>query len=126
MVYFQPADPSHVDIPFWVVADDSVEWSVVDSYGNKLRAGAMDAVRGVNVLRWDLLLDPELAIPVEEARVAEVEDVKPIDIPWSQAMEFEWPLYITPVDYKIRIEAAGETAETDIEVNKPQAGQGGL
>jgi photosystem II stability/assembly factor-like uncharacterized protein len=123
MVYFQPADPRHLDIPFWAAADGPAEWSVVDSDGNTLRTGTMDAVRGVNVLRWDLLLDPDLAIPVEAARVAEVEDAKPSDIPWAQAMEFEWPLYVTPGEYKIRVEAPGGSAEANLVVNKPQAGR---
>jgi len=125
MAFFRPEDASYQNIPFWVAADGSVEWSVVDSDGNTLRSGAMDAVRGVNTLRWDLLLDPELAIPIEEARVADKEDVKPADTPWAMAMEFEWPLYVTPGKYKIRIDAAGESAETDFVVNKPRSGQGG-
>jgi hypothetical protein len=125
MVFFRPEDASYQDIPFWVAADGSVDWSLVDSDGNALRTGSMDAVRGVNVLRWDLLLDAELAMPIEEARVADKEDVKQADTPWAMAMEFEWPLYVTPGKYKIRIEAGGDSAETDFVVNKPRSGGGG-
>jgi hypothetical protein len=125
MVFFRPEDASTQDITFWVAANGPVEWSIVDSDDNVLRTGSMDAVRGVNVLGWDLLLDPELAIPVEEARVADEEDLKPSDTPWAMAMEFEWPLYITPGKYKIRMVAAGESAEADVVVNKPRSGGGG-
>ncbi|UCC83955.1 MAG: glycosyl hydrolase, partial [Gemmatimonadota bacterium] len=73
--YYRPEDARYHNFPFWVDTNGSVEWSVLDEDENVLRRGEMDVVRGVNTLRWDLMLDPELALPVEQARVAEKEEV---------------------------------------------------
>jgi hypothetical protein len=96
---------------------------VIDSDGNALRRGTMEAVRGVNTLRWDLMLDPELALPVEQARVAENEDVKPADTPWAEVVRLERQLYVTPGTYTIRIEADGDSGETELKVNAPRPRQ---
>ncbi len=121
--YYRPEDARHQNIPFWVDADGSVTWSVIDSDGNALRRGTMEAVRGVNTLRWDLMLDPELALPVEQARVAENEDVKPADTPWAEVVRLERQLYVTPGTYTIRIEADGDSGETELKVNAPRPRQ---
>jgi photosystem II stability/assembly factor-like uncharacterized protein len=118
--WYRPEDARYQNIPFWVDAAGGVEWSVLDSDGNALRTGTMDAVRGVNTLRWDLLLDPELALPVEEARVAEKEEVKPADTPWAEAMRLGREFYVTPGTYTIRVQAGAASAETEFKVNAPR------
>jgi hypothetical protein len=121
--YYRPEDAAYQSIPFWVDADGRVEWSVIDSDGNAIRTGEMEAVRGVNTLRWDLLLDPDLALAVESARVAEEEEVKPADTPWAEAMRLDRQLFVTPGTYTIRIEANGESADTEFKVNAPRSRQ---
>ena len=121
MVFFRPEDAAYQNIPFWVEADGSVEWSVLDSDDRVLRRGEMEAVRGVNTLRWDLLLDPELALPAERESLEDKEEVKPADTPWAEAVRLERPLYVTPGTYTIRVLADGESADTEFKVKSPRA-----
>jgi photosystem II stability/assembly factor-like uncharacterized protein len=121
--YYRPEDAPYQNFPFWVDADGRVEWSVLDKDGNVLRRGELDAVRGVNTLRWDLMLDPELALPVEQARVAGKEQVKPADTPWAGAVRLDRQLYVTPGTYTVRVQMGGSAADTEFTVNAPRPRQ---
>jgi photosystem II stability/assembly factor-like uncharacterized protein len=121
--YYRPEDARYQNFPFWVDTDGRVEWSVLDEDENVLRRGEMDVVRGVNTLRWDLMLDPELALPVEEARVADKEEVKPADTPWAEVVRLDRQLYVTPGTYTVRVQAGESHAETEFKVNAPRPRQ---
>ncbi len=121
--YYRPEDAPYQNIPFWVDGDGRVEWTVLDKDGNVLRGGAMDAIRGVNTLRWDLLLDEELALAAERERVAEKEEVKPADIPWAEAVRLERQLYVTPGTYTVQLQVGDASAETEFKVNAPRPRQ---
>jgi len=118
--YYRPEDARYQNFPFWVDAGGRVEWSVLDGDGNVLRRGELDVVHGVNTLRWDLMLDPELALPVEQARVAEKEEVKPADTPWAEAVRLERQLYVTPGAYTVRVQMGDSSADTEFEVSPPR------
>jgi photosystem II stability/assembly factor-like uncharacterized protein len=121
--YYRPEDARYHNVPFWVDADGRVEWSVLDEDENVLRRGELDVVRGVNTLRWDLMLDPELALPVEQARVAEEEEVKPADTPWAEAIRLDRQLAVTPGTYTVRVQMGGSSAGTEFKVNAPRPRQ---
>lgn len=121
--YYRPEDARYQNFPFWVDTDGRVEWSVLDEDENVLRRGEMDVVRGVNTLRWDLMLDPELALPVEQARVAEKEEVKPADTPWAEAVRLDRQLAVTPGTYTVRVQMGDSSAETEFKVNTPRPRQ---
>jgi photosystem II stability/assembly factor-like uncharacterized protein len=118
--WYRPEDAPYQNIPFWVERDGWVEWNVLDSDENVLARGALDAVRGVNTWRWDLLLDPELALPVERERVADKDEVEPADTPWAEAVRLGRPLYVTPGTYTVRVQLGRASAETEFEVNAPR------
>ncbi|UCF20760.1 MAG: glycosyl hydrolase [Gemmatimonadota bacterium] len=119
--YYRPEDAPYQNIPFWVVSDGRVEWSVLDSDERVLRHGDMDAVRGVNTLRWDLLLDEELALAAESARLEGEEEPAKKDMLWSEAVRLGRQLYATPGAYTIRVEAAGGSADAEFTVKPPRA-----
>ncbi|MGD2215709.1 MAG: hypothetical protein PVJ64_03090 [Gemmatimonadales bacterium] len=121
--YYRPEDQPYKNFPFWVDTDGRVEWSVLDEDENVLRRGELDVVRGVNTLRWDLMLDPELALPVEQARVADQEEVKPADTPWAEAIRLDRQLYVTPGTYTVRVQMGGSMADTEFEVSPPRPRQ---
>lgn len=118
--FYRPEDAPYRDIPFWVGSDARVTWSVLDSEERDLRTGTMDAVRGVNTLRWDLLLDEELALAAERERLEEEEEVEPADTPWADAVRLDRPVFVTPGTYTIRVTAAGSTADAGLVVNPPR------
>jgi photosystem II stability/assembly factor-like uncharacterized protein len=121
--YYRPEDARYHNFPFWVDTDGRVEWSVLDEDENVLRRGELDVVRGVNTLRWDLMLDPELALPVEQARVAEMEEVKPADTPWAEIVRLDRQLYVTPGTYTVRVQMGDSAADTEFEVSAPRPRQ---
>ncbi|UCC71379.1 MAG: glycosyl hydrolase [Gemmatimonadota bacterium] len=118
--YYRPEDAPYQNIPFWVDADGQVEWSLLDEDENVLRRGEMDVVRGVNTLRWDLLLDPELALRVERQRLAEEEEIEPAEVPWAEAVRLDRPLYVTPGTYTVRVQMGHSSADTEFTVDSPR------
>ena len=118
--FYRPEDAPYQDIPFWTLGAGAVEWVVADEEGHTLRRGTADVRAGVNTLRWDLLLDKDLALAAEQERVADNDDVRPADIPWAEAVRLGRPLYVTPGTYTIRLSAGGESAEAEFEVKKPR------
>jgi photosystem II stability/assembly factor-like uncharacterized protein len=121
--YYRPEDAPYQNIPFWVDDAGQVEWSVLDSDDRVLRNGLMDAVRGVNTLRWDLLLDPDLALAAESERLADEEDLEPADTPWAEAVRLERQLYVTPGKYTVRVQIGGASADTEFTVKAPRSQQ---
>lgn len=121
--YYRPDDAPYQDIPFWVRDAGAVEWMVLDEDDRPLRQGTVEAVRGVNTVRWDLLVDSALALPAEQARLAAAEspDTTRAGRPWAEAARLGRPLYVTPGKYTIRFTAAGASADTEFEVKQPRA-----
>jgi photosystem II stability/assembly factor-like uncharacterized protein len=118
---YRPEDAPYQDIPFWVGRDGPVEWSVLDSDRRVLRRGELDALRGVNTLRWDLLLDPELALPAERERLQSAgKEAEPSETPWAEAVRLERPLYVTPATYRVRVQADRASAEAEFTVKPPR------
>jgi photosystem II stability/assembly factor-like uncharacterized protein len=142
--WFRPDDAPYVDITFWAKEDGRVTVSVWDELGeNVLFKDSVDAVRGVNVYRWDLLLDERLALAAEAAAVATDRESKkdkakkskkktdeeaaaaPVsrkETPWAEAVRLERPLYITPGTYSVNVTvgATEEHHETELVIKKPE------
>ncbi|MGD8868319.1 MAG: hypothetical protein PVI01_11830, partial [Gemmatimonadales bacterium] len=121
--YYRPEDAPYQNIPFWVDQAGQVEWRVLDDDGRVLRRGELEAQRGVNTLRWDLLLDEALALAAERERVAGKEEIKPADTPWAEAVRLERQLYVTPGTYTVQVEMGGATADAEFKVDAPRPRQ---
>ncbi|MGD8699747.1 MAG: hypothetical protein PVJ43_10680 [Gemmatimonadales bacterium] len=121
--YYRPEEAPFQNIPFWVDEAGQVEWSVLDTDGRVLRRGELDVGRGVNTLRWDLLLDEELALAAESERVAEKEEVKPADTPWAEAVRLERQLFVTPGTYTVQVRMGDDRADAEFKVDAPQPRQ---
>lgn len=117
--FFRAEDAPYQDIPFWLRAAGRVEWAVVDGDDHVVRSGTTDGSVGVNTLRWDLMLDTDLALAAEQARVADMDEVETEDTPVAEAIRLERPLYVLPGSYTIRLSAGGTSAETEFEVRAP-------
>lgn len=121
--YYRPEDAPYQNIPFWVDEAGKVEWRVLDDDGRVLRRGELEAQRGVNTLRWDLMLDEELALAAERERVAGKEEVKPADTPWAEVVRLERQLYVTPGTYTVQVAMDGTTADAEFKVDAPRPRQ---
>jgi hypothetical protein len=121
--FFREVNQPTMEIPFWAREAGSVEFSVRDSDGRALRTESLEVIPGLNQYSYDLMLDPDLALPAERERIeaqqaeddaseeSESEDGAKVggkDRPWAEAVRLERPLFISAGEYHIRI-AAGET-----------------
>ncbi len=66
----RPDSAPKTEFLLWSKAAGDVKATILDSDGNELRHFETSVIAGVNLLAYDLLLDPELALPIEEERVA--------------------------------------------------------
>jgi photosystem II stability/assembly factor-like uncharacterized protein len=143
--WHRPEDAPYVDVTFWAAKDGKVTVSVWDEIGDYvLFKESIDAVRGINVYRWDLLLDEDLALEAEREQVAAGREKKrekaakskkkkdreaaeePVgkkETPWAEAVRLGRPLYVTPGKYNVNVAVDGtdDFSETKLEVKKPEA-----
>ena len=138
--FYRPESDPYLDIPYWAAAGGKAVLTVRDEDDRVLRELEQEAIPGVNVFRWDLLLDKEQALAAESARLeakkeeekdkqagkkkdrAEQEGEeeaglpKKADTPWAETVRLERPLYVTSGTYTIRIEAGEASSETELKV----------
>ena len=92
------------------------------------RTATVDVLDGINQVTWDLLLDPDLATAAERERVAEADvDTDSAEgprtlasTPWAEAVRLERPVYVTPGDYTVRVEAGDGTSDVSFTVEEPE------
>ncbi len=143
--FHEPDDDPFVKIPYWTAAAGKAELLVVDGDGRELQRLEQDAVAGINVFTWDLLLDESLALSAEKARLAAEDDAadgkkskkkkrarkgkqEPEETtegiraktPWAETVRLKRPLYVTPGSYTLRVMVPGGEAETELKVKPPE------
>jgi len=127
--WHRPALDPVVRVPFWSKSAGTATWSILDADGRVLRRESLAVVDGVNQATWDLLLDPDLAVAAERARVetarAEAdpdaaEEETLASTPWAEAVRLERPVYVVPGAYTVRVEKDGATTETEFTVKEPE------
>ncbi|MCP4662515.1 MAG: glycosyl hydrolase [bacterium] len=143
--FHEPDDDPFVKVPFWTAAAGKAQLLVVNGDGRELRRLEQEAVAGINVFTWDLLLDEAFALSAEKAGL-EAEDAAAdgkkskkkkrarkgkeepdkkaegvrAKTPWAEAVRLKRPLYVTPGSYTLRVITAGGEAETELEVKPPE------
>lgn len=136
--YPNPDGPPTTEFTIWSSEAGTIRATILDDEENALARFESDVVAGVDVIEWDLLLEEELAIPVEEARAAanaakraeadekqnesdessadagssaDTPDVGSLaEVPWAEALRLGRRLAVTPGKYEIRIERGDATA----------------
>ena len=117
-------------IHYWAAQDGKGKLTVKDADGNAVRVLDVTATKGINRIEYDLLVDAELGLAAEAARVAkaaEKADAKTGSegelgkTPLAESKRLGHPLYITPGDYTLALDLGGATAEHKLTVNAPKA-----
>jgi len=109
---------------YWSAAPGTVTFRVLDVADQPVQTWTATAIRGVNRWRWDLLLDPKLALAAENARLAR-KHLDPATVNWSerpvaQAIELDQRLYVTPGKYTLEITRGGTTSRSAFVIKPPE------
>jgi hypothetical protein len=141
--FHRQEDEPWLDVPYWLAKGGAAWLTIRDEDDRLLRRERIEnAAPGVNVYRWNLLLDETLAVEAERDRLREqaegneapdrkagkgktaragaTEPPKPADTRWAEAVRLRRPLHATPGSYRIRITTDDGWAETDLVVQKPE------
>ncbi len=123
--------PSKSVIHYWAANAGSGKLTIKDADGNAVRVLDVSASKGINRVDYDLLVDAELGVAAEAARVAKAtaKADKPGSgsngelgkTPLAESRRLGHVLYITPGDYTLALELGGGTSETQFTVNAPKA-----
>ena len=118
-------------IHYWAANAGSGKLTIKDADGNAVRVLDVTATRGINRVEYDLLVDAELGVAAEAARVAKVaaKAEKPSTetegelgkTPLAESRRLGHVLYITPGEYTLALELGGATADTKFTVNAAKA-----
>jgi hypothetical protein len=138
--YFRESEIDTFEIPFWVRDGGPVKITLKDSGERPLRVESFEAVPGVNTFIWDYLLNEELAVSAEKAKLNQEQGEKTTkkkrskksktteaseepsfaQQPWQEAIRLGRPLFVTPGSYTLEISAGEATANTTIKVKAPR------
>lgn len=131
--FYDPENDPKLEVPFWCSSGGQATLEVLDADDRVLRRMELDVKRGVNRFTWDLLLDPALALDAEvkreEERKADSDDPEGDDkgrlarTPWAEARRLNYPLYVTPGKYTLRITQGDEASEISWTVDEPSKRQ---
>lgn len=100
-------------------ANGTVE--ILDEEQRVLRRFDISAKAGINEANWDRLVDADLALAAEQQDNADNDDVQAKDRPVQQAIDLDYPMYVLPGEYTVRINLGGESAEATLNVKAPSA-----
>jgi hypothetical protein len=108
---------------FWARSAGSATFTVLDDAGLPIQHWRAPAVRGINLWRWNLLMDGQLALAAENARLAR-EHLAPATANWSampvrQALELGQPLRLMPGKYTLRVQLGDALSSSVFEVKPP-------
>ena len=130
-----------LDGTFWAAAGGAATLNVFDENKNSVREIKLEAKRGVNSYRWDLLMDPTLARVAETARVAKEnekektkdkaddKDKKDQDTPdassraktpVAEALRMRHRLYALPGKYTLKLSQGTVESTTELEIKAPE------
>ncbi len=123
--------PAKSVIHYWAAQAGNGKLTVKDADGNAVRVLDVSATKGINRIEYDLLVDADLGLAAEAARVAkaaEKSDAKAGSegelgkTPLAESKRLGHPLYITPGSYTLALDlGAGASAEQKFTVNAPKA-----
>ncbi len=118
-------------IHYWAANAGSGKLTIKDADGNAVRVLDITATRGINRVDYDLLVDADLGIAAEAARVAKAaaKADKPVadadgqlgKTPLAESRRLGHVLYITPGEYTLALDLSGASAETSFSVKPPKA-----
>ena len=118
--FFRAADADKVTIKFWSQSNGQGQFEVLDEEDRVLQTGNLSVQQGMNTFEWDLLLDQDLALAVEQIANADKDKVEAKDTPLQQSVELGHPLYVLPGDYTVRVTLGRNTASNDLIVQAPK------
>ncbi|MGA9423390.1 MAG: hypothetical protein WBW61_13600 [Rhodanobacteraceae bacterium] len=113
-----------LDGAYWAKASGDATLVVLDGDKRPLREIKLAAKRGVNRYQWDLLVDRDLALAAERARlVKDKAGIEPIlsKTPYAEAVRLGQRLYVEPGKYTLKLSSGSASSETVFKVKAPEA-----
>ncbi len=120
-----------VEGTFWAAQDGRTTLRVVDANEQTVREFAVDAKAGVNHWRWDVKVDPTLALAAEkhaiDKRLAEAKNPPADDhgylaaTPYAESVRLGHTLYAVPGTYTVQFAQGAATAQASLEIKAPEA-----
>lgn len=108
-----------VTIHYWSQESGDGQLEILDDKQRIVRRIPITAKAGINQASWDHLVDKAMALAVEQENNADKDDVTAKDQPYQQAVDLDYPLYVLPGDYELRVNINDESATGKVTVKAP-------
>ncbi len=125
--YFRPDDAPKSIITYWSNDAGPVGIEIIDNNDNVVRRLSADAVKGMNTLEWDLLVDEKLALAAEvsaheqpKEQPDDAVDASLADAPYAESVRLGHALYASAGDYKVRISVGENSDSTKLKIKAPR------
>ncbi len=120
--YFRPDEAPKSTIKYWSNSAGSASIEILDGNDTVIRRLSSEAVRGMNSMEWDLLVDQEMALAAEAASLEKAKEdankgqeekaVGLEDTPYAESVRLGHILYAIPGEYTVRV-SVGENKDSN-------------
>jgi photosystem II stability/assembly factor-like uncharacterized protein len=128
---FDPEEAPKSTIKYWSDAAGTASVEVIDSNDAVVRRLSSEAIKGMNSLDWDLLVDEELALEAESTAKDKADDrtgtgeqekktFSLADTPYSESVRLGHALYAIPGDYKVRVSVGENSDSAELKIKAPK------
>ena len=114
--FTRSSKPSMKKVTYWSDGEQKVQLKVLDSEQRVLVHYELDAGKGINVFHWDLKVDQEKALLIEQQQVSDNAELELKRQAYHQKKALSLPFYIEPGDYRLVLESVGSQVEGAFEV----------
>ena len=128
--YFRPDDAPKSTVTYWSDSAGTASIEIVDSNDAVVRRLSSKAIKGMNSFDWDLLVDQDLALAAESARLEKSQDaadqseeqksINLADKPYSESVRLGHALYAVPGDYTVRLELGKNSDSAKLKIKAPK------
>jgi hypothetical protein len=128
---FDPEEAPKSTIKYWSDAAGTASVEVIDSNDAVVRRLSSEAIKGMNSLDWDLLVDEGLALEAESTAQDRAEEstgtgeqeektFSLADTPYSESVRLGHALYAIPGDYKVRVSVGENSDSAELKIKAPK------
>ena len=128
--FFRPDEAPKSTITYWSTSAGPASIEILDENESVVRRLSSDAIRGMNSVDWDLMVEKDLALAAEttaqdKAREDaqdgdEEQPLSLVDTPYAESVRLGHSLYAIPGDYTIRVSVGENNDSTELKINAPK------
>jgi len=112
----RPENIPSAQLSIWSPEAGRATIRIQDKQERQIQSIAVELDQGMNQIKWDLLVDQDNVIALEQKTTSEKETTQASDQPYHEAIRLGQPLYILPGDYTVMVQQKQQTSQSELKI----------